>query len=118
VGREVLDAAHKAVRPGVTTDEIDRVVSGRWGHTSVLKLKLLRARFLGTCVGPENGKRRLGRGGALHSSPAFPGQRERRPRAQQRLVFRMLFCQVHLAGYLRCLTHTQQFDTRARAIQQ
>jgi hypothetical protein len=26
VGREVLDAAHRAVRPGVTTDEIDRVV--------------------------------------------------------------------------------------------
>jgi hypothetical protein len=28
VGREVLDAAHAAVAPGVTTDEIDRVVSG------------------------------------------------------------------------------------------
>jgi hypothetical protein len=28
VGREVLDAAAAAVRPGVTTDEIDRVVSG------------------------------------------------------------------------------------------
>lgn len=30
VGREVLDAAHRAVRPGVTTDEIDRVVSAFW----------------------------------------------------------------------------------------
>lgn len=27
VGREVLDAAHAVVAPGVTTDEIDRVVS-------------------------------------------------------------------------------------------
>lgn len=27
IGRLVLDAAHAAVRPGVTTDEIDRVVS-------------------------------------------------------------------------------------------
>jgi len=26
LGREILDAAHRAVRPGVTTDEIDRVV--------------------------------------------------------------------------------------------
>ena len=26
VGREILDAAHRVVRPGVTTDEIDRVV--------------------------------------------------------------------------------------------
>jgi methionyl aminopeptidase len=26
VGREVLDKAHAAVRPGVTTDEIDRIV--------------------------------------------------------------------------------------------
>jgi hypothetical protein len=31
VGREVLDAAHRAVRPGVTTDEIDRVVSAGAG---------------------------------------------------------------------------------------
>ncbi len=30
LGREALDAAHKlAVRPGTTTDEIDRVVRGR-----------------------------------------------------------------------------------------
>ena len=27
IGRRILDAAHAAVRPGVTTDEIDRVVS-------------------------------------------------------------------------------------------
>ena len=26
VGRDVLDAAHAAIAPGVTTDEIDRVV--------------------------------------------------------------------------------------------
>ena len=26
IGRQVLDKAHAAVRPGVTTDEIDRVV--------------------------------------------------------------------------------------------
>jgi methionyl aminopeptidase len=26
VGREALDAAHRAVKPGVTTDELDRVV--------------------------------------------------------------------------------------------
>ena len=26
LGREVLDAAHRAVKPGVTTDEIDRIV--------------------------------------------------------------------------------------------
>lgn len=25
LGRDILDAAHRAVRPGVTTDEIDRV---------------------------------------------------------------------------------------------
>jgi methionyl aminopeptidase len=31
VGREVLDAAHAIVKPGVTTDEIDRVVSGARG---------------------------------------------------------------------------------------
>jgi len=28
MGREILDAAHAAIRPGVTTDDIDRVV--RW----------------------------------------------------------------------------------------
>ena len=28
IGRLVLDAAHAAVRPGVTTDELDRIVSG------------------------------------------------------------------------------------------
>lgn len=27
LAREVLDKAHAAVRPGVTTDEIDRIVS-------------------------------------------------------------------------------------------
>ena len=27
MAREILDAAHAAVRPGVTTDDIDRVVS-------------------------------------------------------------------------------------------
>jgi methionyl aminopeptidase len=27
IGRQVLDAAHAAVRPGITTDEIDRIVS-------------------------------------------------------------------------------------------
>ena len=33
IGRLVLDAAHAAIRPGVTTDEIDRVVSVVWwGH--------------------------------------------------------------------------------------
>ena len=26
LGREILDAAHRIIRPGVTTDEIDRVV--------------------------------------------------------------------------------------------
>ena len=26
LGREILDAAHRVIRPGVTTDEIDRVV--------------------------------------------------------------------------------------------
>jgi methionyl aminopeptidase len=25
LGREILDAAHRVIRPGVTTDEIDRV---------------------------------------------------------------------------------------------
>lgn len=29
IGREVLDAAHAACKPGVTTDEIDRIVSER-----------------------------------------------------------------------------------------
>ena len=26
LGREIVDAAHRIIRPGVTTDEIDRVV--------------------------------------------------------------------------------------------
>jgi Xaa-Pro aminopeptidase len=29
VGREALDAAHAAIRPGITTDEIDRIVSSQ-----------------------------------------------------------------------------------------
>jgi methionyl aminopeptidase len=28
LGRDILDAAHRAIRPGVTTDEIDRVRPG------------------------------------------------------------------------------------------
>lgn len=39
LGREVLDKAHAAVRPGVTTDEIDRVVGlVRWPAASVVFL--------------------------------------------------------------------------------
>lgn len=33
LGREVLDKAHAAIRPGVTTDEIDRVVSALLRHS-------------------------------------------------------------------------------------
>ena len=35
IGRQVLDKAHAAVRPGVTTDEIDRVVRGGGGGGSL-----------------------------------------------------------------------------------
>ena len=41
MGREVLDAAHRAVRPGVTTDEIDRVVS--------LSIRAVGGWLLGVC---------------------------------------------------------------------
>lgn len=39
LARKILDAAHAAVRPGVTTDEIDRVVRFFYGvafHLTVL----------------------------------------------------------------------------------
>lgn len=39
LAREILDKAHAAVKPGVTTDEIDRIVSSSrlyWRQTSVM----------------------------------------------------------------------------------
>lgn len=42
ISRQILDAAHAAIRPGVTTDEIDQVVSAtyknRWQHATALAM--------------------------------------------------------------------------------
>ena len=49
LGREVLDKAHAAIRPGVTTDEIDRVVSSL-KSTYTLSEPYLRLQLLITCA--------------------------------------------------------------------
>ena len=49
LGREVLDKAHAAIRPGVTTDEIDRVVSSLKSTYALLE-PCQRLQLLITCA--------------------------------------------------------------------
>ncbi len=42
IGREVLDTAGRAIRAGVTTDEIDRVVSGEGCFRFAIQLEELQ----------------------------------------------------------------------------
>ena len=80
LGREILDVAHRAVRPGVTTDEIDRVVHEFTVENGAYPLPLHYFNFpKSVCTSVNEARTPSLRSGALCCGPSAPPPRSASP---------------------------------------